>query len=95
MKHMTIQEVKTAMLKSGKNWRIPFMEDDSGIFPKSPSSRFNTCLYRKTMALRAWFWVLAATFLFTVQSGHRSGLRRGESSVVFTARFSCGYYALC
>jgi len=31
MKHMTIQEAKTAMLKSGKNWRIPFMEfvDDS------------------------------------------------------------------
>ena len=26
MKHMTIQEAKTAMLKSGKNWRIPFME---------------------------------------------------------------------
>jgi hypothetical protein len=26
MKHMTIQEAKAAMLKSGKNWRIPFME---------------------------------------------------------------------
>lgn len=23
---MTIQEAKTAMLKRGKNWRIPFME---------------------------------------------------------------------
>jgi len=28
-------------------------------------------------------------------AGHRSGIRRGESSVVFTARFSCGYRALC
>jgi lipopolysaccharide biosynthesis regulator YciM len=26
MKYMTIQEAKTAMLKNGKNWRIPFMD---------------------------------------------------------------------
>ncbi len=26
MKYRTIQETKTAMLKSGNNWRIPFME---------------------------------------------------------------------